>query len=244
MKYIIPQFLALVFSFSIAMAQQMPSHKQWSDLLVKHVDPYGKVNYKGFKTDEVLLDEYLELLKNNHPQGNWPVDAQKAYWINAYNAFTVKLVLNNYPVQSIMEIKDGDKDAWHIPFIELGGKLYTLDYIEHTMLRAQFSDSRIHFAVNCTAISCPPLLNKAFTKDNLNIELRLATRRFINDNRYNILSENRLQLSQIFEWYKEDFLKEEASIQEYVDKNTPHLNVSTNASLTFMKYNWALNEKK
>ena len=140
-----------------------------------------------------------------------------------------------------MDIKKDDKDAWHIPFIVLGKKKYTLDYIENTMLRGQFNDSRIHFAINCTAKSCPPLRNKAFSAENINIELRLVTRAFINDKRYNILSKNHVQVSKIFEWYKDDFLKEESSINIYLNKNTPHIEISDEASLNYLNYNWDLN---
>ena len=226
------------------MAQGRINHSQWTELLQKNVDPYGKVNYQGFREDEKALDEYLKMLGENEPQGWWEVNEQKAFWINAYNAFTVKLILNNYPLESIKQIKEGDNNAWNIPFIKIGDKMYTLDYIEHTMLRAQFSDSRIHFAVNCTAISCPPLRNKAYSGKNLDIELRLATRTFINDKRFNAITESRVQVSQIFSWFKDDFLKEEESIQAYLNKNTPHIEVKKDATVSFMNYNWGLNEKK
>lgn len=219
------------------------SHDKWTALLQKHVDPYGKVNYVGFKTDEKLLDEYLEILRNHHPEPIWKVEEQKAFWINAYNAFTIKLIVENYPVNSIMDINKDGKNAWNIPFIKIGAKSYTLDYIEKTMLLGQFNDSRIHFVVNCGAISCPSLKNKAYTADNVEIELRLAAKRFINDTRFNTLTKNYLQLSEIFNWYKSDFLKEASSIQKYIDDNTPHLEVSKDASITYHKYNWGLNKQ-
>lgn len=239
--YLINTLVLVLISFG-GLSQNSMSHESWTALLQKYVDPYGKVNYKGFKEDEKALDVYLELLKENHPGPYWKNEDQIAFWINAYNAFTIKLVLENYPVKSIMDIKKGDKDAWHISFIRLGDKMYTLDYIEKTMLLGQFNDSRIHFVINCSAKSCPPLRNKAFTGESMEIELRLSARRFINDNRFNILDKNHLQLSQIFNWYKDDFLKEEASVQEYIDKQTPHIEVSKTASITYLNYNWGLNE--
>ena len=233
--------LGVLFLLS-AQAQNKLTHEKWDALLQKYVDAYGKVNYKGLKSEEKALDEYLELLSANEPQPYWSVEEMKAFWINAYNAFTVKLVLKYYPLSSIKEIKEKGQDAWHIPFIKIGNKLYTLDYIENTMLRGQFNDSRIHFVINCSAKSCPPLRNKAYKPDNIEIELRLATRRFINDKRFNIVDENHLQISQIFNWYKDDFLKEENSIQEYININTPHIEVKKTASLNYLDYNWALNE--
>jgi len=243
LKYFLSTFIGATLVLSIQ-AQTKISHARWTELLQKYVDPYGVIDYKGFKSDEKKLDEYLAKLSANIPGPYWKIDEQKAYWINAYNAFTVKLVLKYYPLESIMDIKEDDKDAWHIPFIRLGDKYYTLDYIEKTMLLGQFNDSRIHFAINCSAKSCPVLRNKAYSTENLDIELRLATKRFINDKRFNILSERHLQVSQLFSWYKLDFLKDEESIQAYINNNTPHVEVSKEASLNFLNYNWKLNEKK
>ena len=223
-------------------AQQV-SHQGWTELLQKHVDAYGKVDYKGFIEDREKLDAYLDLLSQKPAEPYWKVKEQEVYWINAYNAFTIKLILDHYPIKSIMDIKQDDKDAWHIPFIKLGTKLYTLDYIENTMLRGQFNDSRLHFAINCSAKSCPPLRNKAFTAANIDIELRLVARAFINDSRFNILSNRHVQISKIFDWYEEDFLKEEPSINIYLNKRTPHLEISKEASLNYLEYNWDLNSQ-
>ena len=118
--------------FSTLQGQNKISHQAWNSLLAKHVSPYGLVDYDGFKKDEAKLNAYLELLSKNVPNGYWNVNSQKAYWINAYNAFTIKLILDHYPLESIMDIKVDEKDAWHIPFINLDNKLYTLDYIEKT----------------------------------------------------------------------------------------------------------------
>jgi len=243
LKYCLSTVICTFFILSIQ-AQTKISHSKWTALLQEHVDPYGIIDFKGFKANEDKLDEYLDKLSANHPQPFWKTDEQKSYWINAYNAFTVKLILMNYPLNSIMDIKEDDKDAWHIPFIEIGDKIYTLDYIEKTMLLGQFNDSRIHFVINCSAKSCPILRNKAYSTDNIDVELRLATKRFINDSRFNILDKQHVQVSQLFNWYKDDFLKDEVSIQVYLNKNTPHLEISKNATLNFMKYNWKLNDKK
>ena len=106
----------------VVFAQNKVSHDIWTELLQKHVSPYGKVDYKGFQGDEKRLDEYIAVLKQNVATVYWKTDEQMAYWINAYNAFTVKLILMNYPLTTIMEIKEDGKDAWHIPFINLGDK--------------------------------------------------------------------------------------------------------------------------
>ncbi len=243
LKYYLSTIIFSFFILSVQSQIKIP-HSKWTALLQEYVDPYGIIDFKGLKADEEKVDEYLEILSANHPGPYWKIDEQKSYWINAYNAFTVKLILMNYPVKSIMDIKEDDKDAWHIPFIRIGDKLYTLDYIEKTMLLGQFNDSRLHFVINCSAKSCPILRNKAYSTSNIDIELRLATKRFITDRRFNILDENHLQVSQLFFWYKEDFLRDEESIQIYINKNTPHLEVHNNATLNFLNYNWNLNAKK
>ena len=162
-------YFILIAGLSLNLNAQSVSHQEWSDLLAKYVDPYGKVNYEGFKADESKLDAYLERLSKNPAMPFWKVNEQEAFWINAYNAFTIKLILDHYPVKSIKDINVDGKDAWQIPFIELGDKKYSLGYIENTMLRGQFNDSRIHFAINCSAHSCPPLRNNAFSAENIDI---------------------------------------------------------------------------
>ncbi|HAW51287.1 MAG TPA: DUF547 domain-containing protein [Flavobacteriales bacterium] len=236
-------YLLLLTVITFGSGAQTISHLEWTRLLQKHVDAYGNVNYKGLMEDRDKLDAYLNMLSENPAMSFWKVEEQEAFWINAYNAFTIKLILDHYPVKSIKDIEKDGKDAWHIPFIKLGDKLYTLDYIENTMLRGQFNDSRIHFAINCSARSCPPLRNKAFTAENINIELRLVSRAFINDSRFNILSNRHVQISRIFEWYEADFLKEEPTINIYLNKNTPHLEIAKDASINYLNYNWDLNEK-
>ena len=132
---------------------------------------------------------------------------------------------------------------WDDEVITIAGKPVTLNDIEHRILRPIWQDHRIHFAVNCSAKSCPILMNKAYSSENLDIELRLSTRRFINDKRFNILSKDHLQVSQLFNWYKSDFVGEEGSIQEYLNSYTNHLEISKNASLNYLDYNWGLNEQ-
>lgn len=221
-----------------------PSHELWGQFLKKYVSPYGNVNYEAISKDDGLLNQYLDVLNNNHPNTAWSNDEQIAYWINAYNAYTIKLIIDHYPVNSIRDIKDGDKDAWHIPFIEIGGKTYTLDDIENTMLRGQFNDARVHFAINCASISCPPLWDEAYTADRIQLDLKLAAKKFINDSRYNILSANHVQVSKIFEWYAKDFINEENSVLEYLNKYTSRLEISKTASLSYFDYNWGLNKQK
>ena len=124
----------------IKTAAQAIDHKQWDGLLQKYVSKNGKVNYKGFKKDGKALQVYLDNLSKNTPQRSWSKNATLAYWINAYNAFTVKLIIDNYPVKSIKDIKD----PWDKEFFILGSKKYSLGEIEHKILR-KMNEPRIHF---------------------------------------------------------------------------------------------------
>lgn len=210
------------------------THTIWDGLLKKYVSATGKVNYKALKTDK-KFDTYLQLLKDNPIQHNWSRNQKMAYWINAYNAFTIKLIVDNYPVSSITKLHGGK--PWDHKWIQLGEKTYTLNDIEHKILRPQFKDARIHFAVNCAATSCPPVLNKAWTASNLNSNLERQTKLFINNGAFNSISDKKVELSKIFEWYKEDFGELIAYINKYANSKA-----KDGAEISFKEYDWALNE--
>jgi hypothetical protein len=166
----------------------------------------------------------------------WSRVEKIAYWINAYNAFTIKLILDNYPTKSILNF-DGGK-TWDVRRIRLNDKKYSLNNIENDILRPQFKDPRIHFAINCAARSCPPLWNHAFTPENLSAALEARTSAFINDKKYNTLASTRAQISKIFDWYRTDFGDLKKFLNKYSDtklKNT--------AAVEFNEYNWDLNDQ-
>lgn len=185
--------IALVFVClsTTVVASKPTNHDIWSNLLANHVTEDGKVNYKGFITDKAKLNEYLNLLANSTPEESWGKDNIMVFWINAYNAFTIKLIVDNYPLKSIMDLKFEDKSAWDYTFIKINNQDMTLNYIEHEILRKNYKDPRIHFAVNCASYSCPRLLNKAFASDNLNEQLDKMTKEFVNNNLHNKLSGNK-----------------------------------------------------
>lgn len=213
-----------------------PRHKAWDQLLRKHVDAAGKVNYKGFKADKAALDAYLKTLADNLPADSWSRTEKMAYWINAYNAFTIALITDNYPLKSILDL-DGGK-TWDVKRIELGGKKYSLNQIENEILRPVFNDARIHFALNCAARSCPPLLNRAYTADNLERTLEQRTRRFVNDRSYNSVAAGKATVSKIFEWYAADFGDLRVYLNRYAD-----VQLDKGAAIGFAEYDWGLNEK-
>lgn len=212
-----------------------PSHEAWDALLKKYVSATGKVNYKGIKADKTKLEDYLKTLSSDAPEASWSKPEQMAYWINAYNAFTVKLIVDNYPLPSINKLHGGK--PWDHKWIKIGGKTYSLNNIENDILRPQFKDARIHFAVNCAAKSCPPLLNTAWTASNLNANLDAQAKKFINNTAFNKLSTKKVEVSKIFEWYAEDFGK----IIDFINKYAA-TKVSAKAKVSYVEYDWGLNE--
>jgi len=209
----------------------------WNELLSSYVSDEGQVDYNGLKKVNTKLKSYTGLLSKNPPKNNWSKEESMAYWINAYNAFTVSLILKNYPVNSIMEINDGK--AWDLKFIQIGGKNYSLNNIEHDILRVKYPDPRIHFAVNCAAQSCPKLNNQAFTAENLESNLSRLANEFINNGSKNKLSGNPIKVSKLFDWYKEDFTKK-GTVIDYINKYAK-TKVATSTKVDFMEYNWDLN---
>ncbi len=211
-----------------------PSHAILNELLQKHVDPEGTVDYRGMKQNAARLDAYLDLLAENPPRDDWSRVEKLAYWINAYNAFTVKLVTEHYPISSIMDLAGGK--IWDTRTLDIGGVAYTLNDMEHTKLRKEIGDPRIHFAVNCAAVSCPPLYNEAFTQGNVDHLLNQRTKAFINNEKYNDISPSRVSVSKIFEWYAEDFGNLIPFLSKYTDRP-----IREDATIIFRDYNWELN---
>ncbi len=230
----------------VASDSQPISHASWDSLLRKHVDDQGLVNYQGMTADSSLLKEYLQLLAENPPNNqSWSEAEQMAYWINAYNAFTIKLVVDHYPITGLKEIKNGVpfvNSVWDIKFFEIGGEAFDLNNIEHGILRKEYSDPRIHFALVCASLSCPKLQRFAFTADRLEEQLDQASREFVNDTFRNNIYENPIQLSKILSWYWMDFRDTYDSrydfIQQYAESP-----IDTENDIKFLDYNWRLNEQ-
>lgn len=228
-------FTALTQPATEAPAPPSPGHQAWDALLRKHVSSSGKVDYKGFLADKGKLQAYLDELAASPPGKSWGRNEQLSYWINAYNAFTIKLILDHYPVSSITKIHGGK--PWDVKWIKLGDKSYSLNNIENDIIRPQFQEPRIHFAVNCAARSCPPLLSRAFTAGNLNEYLEQQARSFINNPRYNEIRPEAVKISKIFEWYAGDF----GSIIDYLNLYS-ETRIKETASVQYKEYDWGLNE--
>ena len=212
-----------------------PNYALWTELLQKHVSDDGNVNYKGFKQDWSSLKRFIQTLSTQTPYEHWSKEQVLCYWINAYNALTIDLILRHYPVESIKDIRN----PWKQALWTLGDKTYDLDTIEHEILR-KMQEPRIHFAIVCASYSCPKLKNSAFTPDQLNDQLQQATTDFINDPKRNELSENSLEISKIFKWFRNDF-EEEQNFVDFLNQYT-EIEISKTAQIRYQTYNWDLND--
>lgn len=213
------------------------NHNNWDLLLKKHVDVTGYVNYKSFQDDAGKVSNYLVYLSQHAPKEDWTSSEKIAYYINLYNAATIHLILKNYPLKSIKDLEN----PWKKPFIKLGDSMVSLNTIEHEYLR-NLDESRIHFTINCASISCPKLLNEAFTAQNLEEQLEEATHQFINS-KHNLITVDEVRLSKIFKWYKKDFTKtQDQSLREYLNKYST-TKINNKATINFLDYDWSLNDK-
>jgi Protein of unknown function, DUF547 len=228
--------LILIFTcVTISVTTQNFNHSKWNEILQSCVNNDGKVDYNGFKADAKNLETYLNALSENMPKDSWTKAEKLAYWINAYNAFTIKLIIDNYPLKSIKDIEK----PWSKKFISIGGKLISLNHIEHEILR-KMDEPRIHFAIVCASVSCPKLQNIAFESSTIEEQLNNVTKEFLEDSTKNNLSKNSIQISKIFKWFPSDF-KQEGSIIDFLNKYS-EITISQNASKRYKDYDWNLNE--
>jgi len=216
----------------------LKTHELWDELLQNHVSNNGIVNYKSFKTEHNKLLDYiyvLSLMHKNHRFESLSKEEKLAFWINAYNALTIDLILRNYPIKSIKDIKDPWKQRlWKLVDIN-----YNLEEIEHDILR-RMDEPRIHFAIVCASASCPKLNNKAYTAENLETQLTQATKDFLSDSNRNSISKDYLELSKIFKWFGYDFTKNDSLIDFL--KMYSGVQISKDAKIKFKDYNWDLND--
>lgn len=248
-KKIVCALYVLTFGLLLTGAARADSpHLQWTRLLDKHVSQ-GKVDYQGFKNDEAELDRYLGILAATDPETLADAD-QLAYYINAYNSYTVKLILDNFkngkPPASIRKIGGLFANPWKISFAVLGGKTYSLDNIEHDIIRVRFKEPRIHFAVNCASKSCPILISEAYEGDTLEKQLETSTREFLENTEHNHLKGDILYVSSIFKWYSEDF--EDGPLAFFLAHVTGNLYESLQDGagrirVKFLDYDWSLNSQ-
>ncbi len=238
--------LLLAYSpLTVGAAQSPVDHSIYGRLLKANVID-GQVDYRGFKKDEAQLDAYLAALAAIDPDA-LPKQVQIAFYINAYNAWTIKLVLGAWPdLKSIKDLGGFFQSPWKKSFVKLSEQVVTLDHIEHDILRPRYKDPRIHFAINCASISCPPLLNDPYIGSEIDRQLNAVTTNFINDSGSNYLKGDTLYVSKIFKWFNEDFNGDvigffkryaRGELKKQLDSRGEDLNIE------YLPYDWGLNSR-
>jgi hypothetical protein len=202
------------------------------------------VDYAGFKREASRLDAYLAQLAAVEPE-SLSRNERFAFYVNAYNAWTIKLILSGYPgVKSIKELGSLFKSPWKKKFVKLAGQTVSLDHIEHDILRPVFKDERVHFAVNCASKGCPPLYPEPFTGEKLNAQLDDAAGRFVRNPRFNRLEGNTLYVSRIFKWFRADFNDDIIGFfNRYASSEQKKriADVQSEIKVKYLDYDWSLN---
>ena len=234
------------------------AHSLWSGILQRYVRG-DRFAYGELAREPEALQRYLDELHRISPEmlATWSREQQFAFWINAYNAHAVAKVVENYPLESIRKLDKSlglnnvFEQAWipmeaHHP--EKKGTQLSLDDIEHRILRARFPDARIHAAVNCASVSCPPLLNEAYVAERLGAQLESQMRAFVNDPVRNRFDRERkvLALSEVFKWFEEDFVRDAGGVREYLLRFAPDemADVVREGKLQYLDYSWDLNDAR
>jgi hypothetical protein len=243
-KYSILFVTISIVLFNVAhLVAETVDHSVFNRLLKSYVSN-GVVDYNGLSSEKDALERYLDVLDKADPSALNEKE-EFAFYTNAYNAWTIKLILDNYPgVKSIKELGTWIKTPWQVKFCKVGGKVLTLDEIEHEILRKKFKDPRVHFAVNCASIGCPPVRNEAFTGNMLETQLNDNTANYVNDISKNYFKGNTLYVSKIFKWFSEDFNDGPAAFLlkyakgDFKDELEKKKNV---LKIKYYKYDWMLN---
>tara|TARA_B110000037_G_scaffold223156_1_gene303027 strand:- start:14825 stop:15541 length:717 start_codon:yes stop_codon:yes gene_type:complete len=232
--------LSLLMVSGMTFASEQPDHSIFDRFLNKYVSSTGKVNYKGMKTQMDSLDAYITELRGTFPSSDWGRNAKKAYYCNAYNAYTLKLVLVKYPLNSVKDASFSGKDLWSVKLVKLGDKTFTLAHVENEILR-KMKDPRIHFAINCASYSCPRIWNHAFTEENISSRMTKLTKEYINNPKHNTITPKKIKISKIFDWYSTDFVKDDQTLIQYLNKYSK-VQIESTAKIEYLPYNWSLNE--
>ncbi|MCM2370202.1 VTT domain-containing protein [Aporhodopirellula aestuarii] len=222
-------------------------HSALDGLLHTHVDDAGWVDYAGMKTRERELDAYLDAISHVSFE-KIGRDEKLALLINGYNAATLKLILENWPVDSIKDIPESQR--WDAERWIIGGNTWSLNQIEHEQIRPNFAEPRIHFALVCAAVGCPPLRNEAYQGEQIDEQLQQQTEyvhrhatwfQFESD-------ETRLRLTQLYKWYRGDFEQADGSMTKFAAKYSSELRKALGAGQSptpdWLPYDWQLNAIK
>jgi hypothetical protein len=257
-------FLLLIMGFGIGLAPHpllangpegsgLELHNRYDVLLRKYVVGLG-VDYSGWVAngeDVSALRQYVTDLTALDP-GTWTTDEQLAYWLNLYNAVTVRLILDNYPLESIKDLGGFlKKSPWERELVSVAGRDLSLNDIENEIIRPTFQDPRIHFALNCASVGCPPLKAGAYFPATLSEQLDAVCRRALNEDQWVRVENDQVFLTKIFEWYADDFKQDGGSVLGFISgyRDTDLVEgqadlVEGQVEVKIMDYDWSLNETK
>lgn len=239
LRVLLPLFTLLNLGWTEIRGQdaiQVPNHTAWTQLLEKYVDASGMVNYHGMRQVAEEVAEYLRYLETFTPDLDWSRNRYLAFYINLYNAGTVKLILDNYPIGSIRDIQN----PWGQALFTINETSLSLDDVEHKVLRS-LQDPRIHFAINCASISCPKLVRKAYTEIGLEKELNDAVKSIFTSSKMFQNKKNGLYLSSIFKWYRRDFETTNGTLINFLN-HYHDVPFRDDVKIHFLPYDWDLNQ--
>jgi len=250
--------LLLFLSAALNAQNEIEHHELFTQVLRGYVKD-GLVNYEKLKEDK-RLENYIKQLAKTNPDSFDKREDKMAFWINAYNAYTLKFIVDEYPVESINDLHWGGlylgsllgTTVWDDEKVKINGKKISLNYIEHSILRKKFKDSRIHFAIVCASLSCPQLRSEAFEGYKLNEQLNDQGVKFFNHNSRNRfdLKSKTAYLSKILDWYSSDFGKNDRELLMYAAKyaEAPAAKSMINNTgawkIEYLDYDWSLNKQK
>ncbi len=226
------------------------AHAAYAEVLAEHIRD-GLVNYTALKKHRKPLDRYLASLAavSQDEFDGWTKSQRMAFLINAYNAYTLQLIIEHYPVKSIKDIGGWIRGPWKQPVVHLWGESSTLNDIEHGMLRKTYEDSRVHFALVCASLSCPVLRPEAYRAKDLEAQLNDAGEKFLADRTRNTfdLSKRTAGISSIFKWFRSDFGAGEPEVlvflSRFVSRNVARSLVEGGWDVSYLPYDWSLNDR-
>lgn len=225
--------------------QQSISHQSWQIFLDRYLKESGEHTLLAYRlvtdTDKSGLKSYINKLATLDPR-DYPKGEQYAYWVNLYNALTVDLILDKYPIKSITKLGGiFSFGPWGDNVITVAGESLTLNDIEHRILRPIWNDARTHYAVNCASLGCPNLQKQVFTANNYQALLDKAAKQFINSDKGVLIDNGKAQLSSIYDWFASDFGNQNELLKHLAQFRQ---DLPTNLGKTSFDYNWSLNDAK
>lgn len=229
------KIILILILISLSIQSQNFDYTNYNQFLKNYVSEKGNVKYDKIKSNKAQLTETIKQFQNDQPNEKWSRNEKLCYWINTYNVYTIKAIIDNYPAKSIRDIEN----VWekrNIPFNKVN---FSLSDIENKILR-KMDEPRIHFAINCASYSCPKLENNAFLPQTIEKQLETATKEFINDSSKNNFSGKEVKISEIFNWYAADF-KTNGTIIGFINKYAKN-NIPITSKFSYMDYNWNLNK--